>query len=65
MIETWLLWSWLCAGPGPGGECAPQPDRVIEDDRGACLRAAREARAKEPKLVAHCRRVKAEAAPAP
>jgi hypothetical protein len=57
MIETWLLWAWLCAGPGAAGECAPLPDRVF-DARGECMRESKEQRTAEPRLVAHCRKVK-------
>ena len=51
---TWLLWAWLCAGPGPAGECAPLPDRPMSS-RGECLRAAAELRAGDARIVAHCR----------
>jgi hypothetical protein len=55
--EPWILWSWQCARPGEMGECAPRPDRVVLG-RGPCLIAAKQARAADPGLVAHCRRFK-------
>jgi hypothetical protein len=57
VIEIWILWAWLCAGPGRTGECAPLPDRLIEG-RGLCLRQARETREAFPQINAHCRRAK-------
>lgn len=50
---VWLLQIWLCASPGPSGECRPMPDRVF-DTRAACLRAAGELRATAPRMTAHC-----------
>ncbi len=55
---TWLLWAWLCSGPGASGECAPLPDRPMPS-RVDCLRAARALHVENPQVVAHCRRVPA------
>jgi hypothetical protein len=57
MIETWILWAWLCTGRGVAGECRPLPDQTIEG-RGTCLQAARELRQANPQIIAHCRRMK-------
>lgn len=43
-LAAWILTSWLCAGPGVAGECAPQPDESY-GDRRTCLAAARLAQA--------------------
>jgi len=64
MIEAWILWSWLCAGPGPAGECHPLPDRTLES-RAACLQASRAARQADTRIVAHCRRARGAADPVP
>ncbi len=52
MIEAWIFWSWLCAGPGPAGECHPLPDRT-PDSRAACLQASRAARQADARIVVH------------
>ena len=54
---TWILWAWLCAGPGPTGECRPLSDQTTEG-RGTCLHAAREMRQANSQIIAHCRRLK-------
>jgi len=57
MIETWILWSWLCTGPGAAGERRPLPDPTLES-RAACLQALRAAQQAEARIVAHCQEVK-------
>lgn len=52
---TWLLITWLCTGPGPAGECAPQPDQA-HPTLSACRAAARAAEAAIPERTTHCRR---------
>jgi hypothetical protein len=64
MIETWILWSWLCTGPGRTGECAPLPDKRVEG-RGLCLRQAKAIRQAFPEVTAHCKRAERQGPPPP
>ena len=59
MIAVWILGTWLCAGPGATGECAPQPDERYPT-RETCLAAARLARAGHPTLRTTCRQEREE-----
>ena len=53
-LAGWILTSWLCAGPGITGECAPQRDELYATRR-TCLAAARMAKAGLPELHTNCR----------
>lgn len=53
-MSAWVLATWLCAGPGPHGECAPQRDEHYPT-RALCLAAAHLARAGLPELHTKCR----------
>lgn len=57
---TWVVWAWLCTGPGPSGECHALPDWPVAT-LSECYHEAADLRATlGDRVIAHCRKARGD-----